>query len=542
MHDELHQSVPNGILQIQPELGETLLLRVVLPFLTWTTEKSLREEVEANRLCELRLRCDVQQIEAAEDDRYHLQYTEASGVVQHMRSKWLIGADGKRGIVRKGYLEKAADIRQVEPEYRYEGTWVAANLHIINPTPKTHPDLPFWNLGMTPEEVYDLYWPKGWHFCSPPGKPTAGGRFGPHESHVWRHEFRQDAWDPDTMDAEQLFWEHITPMITRTTDARGRVLARGGVTWPRDCIEIRRCRPFTFAHKVVNKWFSHRAVLIGDAAHVFPPFGGQGIASGVRDAQQLAWRIALLEKCRTPSDGLRENLLGAWARERTRSIKDAATLTSMNGALCNQTTSLLSLFLRLRLLLMSFPWLRKLLPDPQASAETTGFQPLIGACCLPEHGGGGRLPQIYIDSLHGRQLLSDTLLAAGSSIFTLLVLQGDEPEAACKIGDVRRTLSAAGVSETVLSPDSISTLSLRPARPDTLGHFSEQHTRKAAPTPVEGLAYGRGRPGYSDQAIGERFGEETRFLIVRPDFYVFATAQDLAQLGNCCKRLAAMLA
>lgn len=258
------------------------------------TEKALREEVSKTSLCEIRLGCEVQRLEEQKDGVL-LHFKDQTDAVKQLKASWLIGADGKRGVVRKMFLEKVADIRQVNSAYRYEGTWVAANLKLRPPTPETHPDFPLWKLGMTPLEVYDLFWPKGWHFCSPPGKSTASGRFGPYDVGYWRHEYRQDEWDPKTMNAETMLWEHLEPQITRTATANGIAFPSGAVTYPRDCIKVVRCRPFTFQHKVVNRWFAKRSILIGDAAHVFPPFGGQGIASGIRDAHQLAWRIALME-------------------------------------------------------------------------------------------------------------------------------------------------------------------------------------------------------------------------------------------------------
>jgi 2-polyprenyl-6-methoxyphenol hydroxylase-like FAD-dependent oxidoreductase len=201
-----------------------------------------------------------------------LEYNLPDSSANTLQTRWLIGADGKRGVVRKQFLEKVADIRQVNSDYRYEGTWVAANLKIQLCTPETHPEFPAWQLGLTPQEVYDLFWPKGWHFCSPPGKPTATGRFGPHDQRLWRHEFRQDDWDDETMDAEELLWEHLGPMLTRSRCGKGRVFEELA-TYPRALIEVLRCRPFTFAHKIINRWYHRDTILIGDAAHVFPPFG-----------------------------------------------------------------------------------------------------------------------------------------------------------------------------------------------------------------------------------------------------------------------------
>ena len=43
------------------------------------------------------------------------------------------------------------------------------------------------------------------------------------------------------------------------------------VAWPLDCIDCVRSRPFSFSARSCNKWSLGRAILLGDAAHVFPP-------------------------------------------------------------------------------------------------------------------------------------------------------------------------------------------------------------------------------------------------------------------------------
>ena len=68
------------------------------------------------------------------------------------------------------------------------------------------------------------------------------------------------------------------------------------VQYPTDCIRTLRSRPFCFSARSCNKWALGRVILTGDAAHVFPPFGGQGVASGFRDASSLAWRLAILSR------------------------------------------------------------------------------------------------------------------------------------------------------------------------------------------------------------------------------------------------------
>jgi hypothetical protein len=107
-----------------------------------------------------------------------VSYTDLEGGPKKIRASWLGGADGKTGIIPKEFLEPLANIRQETGLSAYAGNWIAANLFIIMPTPESHPDLCFWNMNMTPEDVYELFWPRGWHFCGPPGKPRHVGDLG----------------------------------------------------------------------------------------------------------------------------------------------------------------------------------------------------------------------------------------------------------------------------------------------------------------------------------------------------------------------------
>jgi 3-(3-hydroxy-phenyl)propionate hydroxylase len=53
-----------------------------------------------------------------------------------------------------------------------------------------------------------------------------------------------------------------------------------------------RAAEYTFAARVADRWRRGRVLLCGDAAHLTPPFIGQGLGLGLRDAHQVSWKLA----------------------------------------------------------------------------------------------------------------------------------------------------------------------------------------------------------------------------------------------------------
>jgi 2-polyprenyl-6-methoxyphenol hydroxylase-like FAD-dependent oxidoreductase len=484
--------------------------------------------VNRSSYCELRCGCTVISHQELKDGVI-VGYQGPQGSKVSLKASWLVGADGKTGVVRKKFLESTAGIRQEIGLRAYDGTWIAANLKITPPTPTTHPDLCLWEMGLSPEDVYDLFWPDEWHFCSPPGKPTAAGRFGPSKSYFWRHEFAEPDWD-DSKDAEEILWEHMTPMITRKCDRLGRTFPSGNITFPRDCIDVRRCRPFTFCHKVVNKWFHKRTILIGDAAHVFPPFGGQGIVSGIRDGDALAWRLAILLHQQNNNNRLSDNILQAWACERRQGVDDSARLTMSNGQLCNNPETWGFYFSRTIAALLSYipgvPPISKL----SAAYDKEGYKTSKGGFFLMKQGGGGKIAQIYVRTEGGEPKLSDLLLQHGKSVFTLFIFGTNADD----VVEARTTIRKSGVPNCILSEESIVRVS---TKNDDFGVQDKRTEGVYRPCPVHELTGLDVMPGYTTRSYGGRFPKGTKFAIVRPDLIIYSAARTVVELQTCMEML-----
>ena len=76
-------------------------------------------------------------------------------------------------------------------------------------------------------------------------------------------------------------------------------------------LPIVRKTVYTFHARMAETWRKGRVFLAGDAAHLTPPFAGQGMNSGVRDVFSLAWKLAAVVHC-----GLGPRLLDSYAVER----------------------------------------------------------------------------------------------------------------------------------------------------------------------------------------------------------------------------------
>jgi 3-(3-hydroxy-phenyl)propionate hydroxylase len=96
-------------------------------------------------------------------------------------------------------------------------------------------------------------------------------------------------------------------------------------------VEVERAVVYTFHARMAARWRAGRVLLAGDAAHVMPPFVGQGFSSGARDAANLAWKLdAVLH-------GAPERLLDTYETERRPHVRSMQGLAVRWGGVVQTT-------------------------------------------------------------------------------------------------------------------------------------------------------------------------------------------------------------
>ncbi|KPI35262.1 3-(3-hydroxy-phenyl)propionate/3-hydroxycinnamic acid hydroxylase [Cyphellophora attinorum] len=521
-------------------------------------EKAIRDVLRGSSYSDFRTRATVVNVEEIVDETSEesshvlVTYEDLASVQRSIKARFLVGADGKTGYVRKKYLEqRRVRMDRCEGTY-YEETWVALNWKIVLPTRDTHPDFPLWALGYSPEDVYDLFFPTQFRFLCNPNRAAVCGRFGPPEDRLWRFEFAvHEGEDPTKMASYQQTSRIIKPYITHSGSRYGLA---GPVSYPEDCITTLRSRAFGFSARSCNVWASGRVIVAGDAAHVFPPFGGQGITSGFRDSLGLAWRLALLYR-QPRHDHTR--LLRGWYVERKQQLDASLAATIRNGEYVTESNPV-KLWLRewsLYLTQLVPAWRRDIEKGPRLFGMTR-YRYETGLPFLDDGVGGLLLPQVYLAKLDaevgptGRSVaFSDDIIFAPTSSDLLRLVVLAQPST-----DIHHLLSV--LKEFTATLESICP-GIVHAKPTVIVHSVHPHAASILPVEVGAglntelyrlasgeefasdpvLCEGRPAPRYYE---AERMGRETKgrmFILVRPDRFVYAASRDRAELMALIPRL-----
>ena len=136
-----------------------------------------------------------------------------------------------------------------------------------------------------------------------------------------------------------------------------------------------RVAEYTFRAQLADRWRDRRVFLLGDAAHLTPPFIGQGMGAGLRDAANLAWKLAGV----LDGDPARDAVLDTYQAERKPHARALIRLAKLVGTAMTEGGELGNLLRRLvapRLHLAA-----RRLTDHVLNSETPPLRrPRAGAC------------------------------------------------------------------------------------------------------------------------------------------------------------------
>jgi resorcinol 4-hydroxylase (NADPH) len=165
------------------------------------------------------------------------------GESRALRAKFVVGADGANSFVRE-----ALGIENEDKGYFFD--WLI--------------------LDMIPKGPYDMK-PAQWQLCDPK-RPTTIVPGGPGRR---RWEYMVLPGEPaEEMQKPERAWELLKPWGLTPENA-----------------ELERSAVYRFQARWAKVWNKGRCAIAGDAAHLMPPFAGEGMCAGVRDAVALSWRL-----------------------------------------------------------------------------------------------------------------------------------------------------------------------------------------------------------------------------------------------------------
>ena len=235
-------------------------------------EEYLADAIKDNPLIELRWGCKVTSMEQ-QPDKVRLRVDTPFGEYT-LTTGWLIAADGGRSAIRKAL------------NLRMEGTSYVGNFVIAD----IKADLPL------PTERLCYFDPE-WS----PGNNALIHRA---PDNIWRFDFRL----PEGTTAEQaLVPAYLHDKIERILEMIGHP-----VPWELDWATVYSASALT-----LGEYIHDRVIFVGDAAHVLPIFGVRGANTGFQDCENLAWKLALVEK------GIaNRSLLETYSSERVRAARE----------------------------------------------------------------------------------------------------------------------------------------------------------------------------------------------------------------------------
>ena len=398
-------------------------------------DAALREGVRRFANVEVRLRHEATAVRDA-GDRASLTVREAAtGATSVWTARYVVGCDGARSLVRDAIGASMIDLGLHQP-------WLVVDV-VARPGSE--------RAGRLPDHTVQ--------HCNPRRPMTRVHVKGPR--HRWEIMLM-----PGDDEAEIVRPERIWPMLAHAVG-------------PED-VRIERAAVYTFHALVAAPWRRGRLILAGDSAHQTPPFLGQGMCAGLRDAANLAWKLDL-----AAAGAAGEPLLDTYEAERGPHVREFIELAVRLGAVIQATD-----------------------PDAAAArdAEFRASGPRMFDFPQPRLG-----PGVWVRDA-----------PAGGTVFP-------QP----RLADGRRLDEAAGNRFAVLSALPPGALGALEAQVRRLGDG-----RRDGLGPDLDLAFVDAPGPEVEEWLARR---EAAAVIVRPDRYVFGTARDEAELRRALDELPARL-
>jgi len=238
--------------------------------------------------------------------------------------------------------------------------------------------------------------------------------------------------------------------VTRPENVHALIRNVGGPTQP----HVIRAAVYTFHALMAHTFQRSRVFLLGDAAHLMPPFGGQGMNCGLRDAHNLTWKLWLvLQSLASPE------LLASYTLERQAHTRRMIDFSRFLGAIIMPTARPMAA-VRDAVFTLS-----NRLPAVRDYFSQAGIKPAprYKQGFLLRNGsranrllGGLMLPQPQVQAPDGRCVLLDDLLTSG---FTLLRVNSDDARPFARIRQ-QATWSKLNTRLLVLDREARATLRL----------------------------------------------------------------------------------
>ena len=225
-------------------------------------EAILRARVTRSRHADVLLATQAVAL-ATHDDRVDVTVRPADGSAERvLAARYVVGCDGANSFVRRALGIGHRDLA-------FDEWWMVVDARLTRPVP-------------LPAKCIQYCWPE---------RP-ATFILGPDNLRRWEIKLM-----PGERPEDFGTQENVRRQLARFVDPAA--------------IEIWRAAVYRFHALVAERWRAGRVLLAGDACHQTPPFMGQGMCAGIRDAANLAWKLALVLRA-----GASDALLDSYARER----------------------------------------------------------------------------------------------------------------------------------------------------------------------------------------------------------------------------------